>query len=475
MVQSPLQDREVIVLTVSLHELMDRARDLHRRAVMEIDGRPVGTVAARDPEAPALNYDQCFTRDFAVSAVAFLLDGETEIVRNFLLETVALQIREKGMECFDPGQGLMPASFRLESGAGALAADFGDQAIARVAPVDAGFWWLFILRSYVRATGEIDLAHRPGFQNAIRLILDLCLPPRFEMFPTLLVPDASFMIDRRMGVYGHPIDIQALFFIALRTCAELLADTPENRPYLRAVRSRMSHLALHVREHYWLDLAGLNRIYRYYTDEYGSGASNTFNINPASIPAWLTEWMPEEGGYFAGNLGPGRMDFRFFSMGNLLAVLSSLADDEMAAGVMTTFSRRFDDLVAAMPVKMIFPALDGEEWRIMTGCDPKNMAWSYHNGGSWPFLSWLLVAAALRAGREEMAEKTLELLAARIDRDEWPEYYDGINGRLIGRRARRFQTWTIAGFLAAALLAESPERLELIGFSREEYDLACPL
>ncbi len=458
-----------------LSGMIDRARDLHRQAVMEIRGRPVGTVAARDPDAASLNYDHCFTRDFAVSAVAFLVDGETEIVRNFLLETVALQIREKGMECFDPGQGLMPASFILESGAETLSADFGDQAIARVAPVDAGFWWLFILRTYVRATGDIELARKPGFQHAIRLILDLCLPPRFEMFPTLLVPDASFMIDRRMGVYGHPLDIQSLFFTALRICAELLADTDENRAHLRAVRSRISHLAIHVREHYWLDLKRLNRIYRYDVDEFGAGASNMFNINPASIPAWLTEWMPYEGGYFAGNLGPGRMDFRFFSMGNLLAVLSSLADAEMSEGIMITFERRWDDLVASMPVKMIFPALEGEEWRIITGCDQKNMAWSYHNGGSWPFLSWLLVAAALRTGRTEMAERTLDLLAARLDGDGWPEYYDGVNGRLVGRRARRFQTWTIAGFLAAALLAGSPDRLDLIGFSREEYDLACPL
>ena len=85
-------------------------------------------------------------------------------------------------------------------------------AIARVAPVDSCFWWLFILRAYVKATDDWRLVQQPEFQNAIRLILDLYLTARFEMLPTMLVPEGSFTIDRRMGVYGHPLDIQALFY-----------------------------------------------------------------------------------------------------------------------------------------------------------------------------------------------------------------------------------------------------------------------
>ena len=44
------------------------------------------------------------------------------------------------------------------------------------------------------------LANRSDFQHRMRLILRLCLETRFDMYPTLLVPDGSFMIDRRMGV-----------------------------------------------------------------------------------------------------------------------------------------------------------------------------------------------------------------------------------------------------------------------------------
>lgn len=70
---------------------------LLRRAVVSYCGEPVGTVAAEDPECTeTLNYDQVFIRDFVPSALAFLMRGETEIVRNFLLHTLQLQVSYLG-------------------------------------------------------------------------------------------------------------------------------------------------------------------------------------------------------------------------------------------------------------------------------------------------------------------------------------------------------------------------------------------
>lgn len=62
-------------------------------AVVMYCGNPVGTVAANDPgDKQPLNYDQVFLRDFIPSALAFLLRGEKEIVKNFLLHTLQLQV-----------------------------------------------------------------------------------------------------------------------------------------------------------------------------------------------------------------------------------------------------------------------------------------------------------------------------------------------------------------------------------------------
>ncbi|HEY9603107.1 MAG TPA: glycoside hydrolase 100 family protein [Allocoleopsis sp.] len=432
-------------------------------------GRPVGTVAACDPDVEALNYNQCFVRDFVSSALIYLMNGKTDIVRNFLIETLALQDEPKQMDSFNAGMGLMPASFKVASNYGTqyLTADFGEHAIARVTPVDSSLWWLILLRTYVRTTGDLELAHQAEFQQGIIHILKLCLADRFDMFPTMLVPDGAFMIDRRMGVYGHPLEIQALFYAALRSARELLAPSRQGEIYTLVINQRLSTLNYHIRTYYWLDIKRLNEIYRYQGEEFGEAAINKFNIYPDSIPYWLTEWMPETGGYLAGNLGPARMDFRFFALGNLMSIICSLSSPQESQGIMDLIEQRWDDLVGNMPMKICFPAVEGLEWKILTGCDPKNVPWSYHNGGNWPVLLWLLVAAALKTNRLDVAKKAIALAEKRLCEDKWPEYYDGKNGRLIGKQARKYQTWTIAGFLVAKHLMDNPQDLGLFSFDED--------
>jgi hypothetical protein len=363
----------------------------------------------------------------------------------------------------------MPASFKVATNYGEqyLTADFGEHAIGRVTPVDSSLWWLILLRAYVKSTGDIELAHQPEFQNGIVLILKLCLADRFDMFPTMLVPDGAFMIDRRMGVYGHPLEIQVLFYAALRAARELLAPGRQGEIYTMVVNQRLGTLSHHIRQYYWLDIKRLNEMYRYRGEEFGEAAINKFNIYPDSIPYWLTEWMPEKGGYLAGNLGPARMDFRFFSVGNLMAIICSLASPQESQGIMDLIEQRWDDLVGNMPMKICFPAVEGLEWKIMTGCDPKNVPWSYHNGGNWPVLLWMLAAAAQKTGRKEIALKAIEIAEKRLLEDQWPEYYDGKNGRLIGKQSRKYQTWTIAGFLVAKELMEQPNHLKLFSFDED--------
>ncbi len=368
----------------------------------------------------------------------------------------------------------MPASFAVQKQGSeeVLVPDFGEHAIARVAPVDSGFWWLILLRAYTRASGDVSLARGAEFQRAMRLVLELSLSSRFDMYPTMLVPDGGYMIDRRMGVYGYPFDIQALLFAALSAARELLA---EDDPLVGAVTERLGHLNYHLRQYYWLDFQRLNEIYRYKVEGYGSEIVNKFNIYPESIPDWIMPWLPSKGGYFAGNVGPGRMDFRYFAQGNLMAVMTSMASHEQSAAIMDLMEQRWDDLIGAMPVKLCFPSLEDRDWKVVTGADPKNTPWSYHNGGNWPFLLWLLAAAAVKAERPELAQRALDIAASRIAVQRWPEYYDGRDGRLIGKEAKAFQTWSIAGFIAAHEMLAQPQHVDLFGYEESPAVVTCSL
>jgi hypothetical protein len=127
-------------------------------------------------------------------------------------------------------------------------------------------------------------------------------------------------------------------------------------------------------------------------------------------------------------------------------------------------------------MKICFPALEDEEYRIVTGCDPKNIPWSYHNAGSWPVLMWMFAAAAVKTNKTGLARKTIEIAKTRLIEDEWPEYYDGKKGRLIGKQARKYQTWSIAGFLLAKELMDNPNYLPLVSFDElppEAVSRAC--
>lgn len=67
------------------------------------------------------------------------------------------------------------------------------------------------MRAYGKCSGDLSLQERVDVQTGMKMILKLCLADGFDMFPTLLVTDGSCMIDRRMGIHGHPLEIQVDF------------------------------------------------------------------------------------------------------------------------------------------------------------------------------------------------------------------------------------------------------------------------
>lgn len=63
----------------------------------------------------------------------------------------------------------------------------------------------------------------------------------------------------------------------------------------------------------------------------------------------------------------------------------------------------------------------------------------------------------------------------RLIIDKFPEYYDGRNGRLIGKESRIFQTWTIAGLFAAKEFMDNPDNLKLISFEESAISPGCSM
>ncbi len=363
----------------SAYDLLERSLIYHR-------GQSVGTAAACDDSVVAANYNECFVRDFVPSALAFLMSGRHEIVRNFLETVMHLSGHQQVMTGHKRSMGLMPASFHVvkDGDEEQVITDFGDRAIGRVTPVDSALWWMILLRAYVVATGDDAFAAREDVQRCISYILDLYLRERFESSPTLLVPDAAFMIDRRMAVYGYPLEIQTLYYGMLLAAHELLLDNERNAKLIRDLVALSDALDDHLQHYYWIDHQRFNQMHRFESEQFGRDVVNVLNVYPESIPGWMDGWLDAQSGFFVGNVGPGRIDFRFFAQGNLLAILFGIASDDQAQCIMNLYLKHWDKLVGEMPVKILYPAVVGEKWRFSTGSDPKNVPYSYHNGGNWP-------------------------------------------------------------------------------------------
>lgn len=126
----------------------------------------------------------------------------------------------------------------------------------------------------------------------------------------------------------------------------------------------------------------------------------------------------------------------------------------MVQKIFALYEARWSELVGRMPVKICFPALEGVEWQINTGCDPKNVPCSYHNGGNWLCLLYSFTGAAIRAGRKDLAKRAFDIACERLHADGWPEYYDGKSGRLIGRRASYNQVWSASALILSYKMQE---------------------
>jgi hypothetical protein len=67
----------------------------------------------------------------------------------------------------------------------------------------------------------------------------------------------------------------------------------------------------------------------------------------------------------------------------------------------------------------------------------------------------------------------IELAERRLSRDNYPEYYDGIHNKLVGKEARRRQTWSIAGYIIAKTLLNEPQKSEILTFDESPEIQSC--
>jgi hypothetical protein len=150
----------------------------------------------------------------------------------------------------------------------------------------------------------------------------------------------------------------------------------------------------------------------------------------------------------------------FDSLGNLLAILSGVADEGKTATILDFIDRHN---MAAAPVRSLMPAVQhgDPDWRDYYGT--LNLPHSYHNGGVWPFIGGFYVAALVKGGRLKQATAALYKLAELNRTGEFNEWHHGQTFAPMGVKA---QAWSAGMYLFArecVRRSEVPERFFGIG------------
>jgi hypothetical protein len=154
---------------------------------------------------------------------------------------------------------------------------------------------------------------------------------------------------------------------------------------------------------------------------------------------------------------------RFDLLGNSLAILSGIASPSRANDMISWIEdecasmREKGELVVGLPPNFFpFVKTSDPEWNDRYA--EYNKPGDYHNGGIWPFVSGIYIAALVAAKRFTLAQEKLEVLTqfikvSRIEPVEFGfnEWIKAQDGKPMGQD---WQTWSAALYLYAAKCVE---------------------
>ena len=290
---------------------------------------------------------------------------------------------------------------------------------------DGSLWWLI---------GSVLLAPDP---EAASKILCWCEHQDVDNSALLSTQEASDWQDlfctRGKGLY-----VNCLYVLALHAAAKLFdaSDPGESE----RCRERARKATERLNEIFWY--RGDGNLLPHFSHTFSTLA------NPLQDSLGRPRWIPSkqqlvDEQYYLPYLGFRAVGEWFDTLGNLLAILAGVADEDRTRTILEFISRHGTD---NWPVRSLTPAVGpgDSDWRDYYGS--LNQPHQYHNGGVWPFIGGFYVAALVKAGCHEAAGRALRNLAELNLRGEFNEWHHGETGEPMGVKC---QAWSAGLYLFA--------------------------
>jgi glycogen debranching enzyme len=396
-----------------LEEARLRAVDVLRRCVTPYGFRASG--ASR-------GYPQVWARDSVITALGASISGEPDLQQAFRASLDTLGSHQSSL-------GLIPLNVLPET---------GETSSENAGAVDANLWYLLgHYYHYLRTRDEAYL--RQSWPQIERAILWLRYQDMNEC-GLLEVPEAGDWMDLLAVRYNVLYD-NVLYGAALRAAAHMArVCAGEAGPYRRMASDVFERLNLL----FWVDRCWIPAHFAEHLERLKQMRLEWYmlyhNVGTiSSRPFYLPYVAFREYGDYCDTLG------------NLLAVLSGLADEHRADQIL-----RYLYQVGAgqpFPTKAIHPPIfpGSSDWREYYRSRNLNLPHQYHNGGIWPFIGGFHIAALVKMGWLREARNLLGDLAAanRLGvHEEW-EFNEWLHGETGHPMGYAFQAWSASLYIYA--------------------------
>ncbi len=288
--------------------------------------------------------------------------------------------------------------------------------------IDGGLWW--IITSTLLAPDR----------ETVRQVLRWYEYQDVDQTGLISMQEASDWQDlfctRGKGLY-----VNCLYVMALRRAAEVFAGDEAD-----ALRRRAELVSARINSYFWY--AGDNDTQRHISNSFSTEgrASRDSMGRLREMPE--KRYLKEER-YYLPYLGFRVLGEWFDSFGNILAILSGVADRQQS-DIILDFIPRYS--LEKWPLRSLTPAVrpGDPDWRNYYGS--LNAPHHYHNGGVWPFLGGFYVAALVKTGRVEAAAAALDSLARLNRSGQFNEWHHGETGVPMGAQD---QAWSAGMYVFA--------------------------
>jgi len=208
---------------------------------------------------------------------------------------------------------------------------------------------------------------------------------------------------------------------------------------------RAKRVAEMINRYFWY--RGDGDMVRHISHTFSTESSSTGN-GDQNDSLGRPRWLPVKrhlttAGYYLPWLGFRTVGDWFDSLGNLLAILSDVADQSQTASILDLIEQ---EGLGDAPLRSLTPVVrpGDPDWRDYYGT--LNLPDHYHNGGVWPFIGGFYVAALVRAGRLKQASRALDRLAALNRAGEFNEWH---HGESLAPMGMKDQAWSAGMYLFA--------------------------